>query len=437
MSGVNKTLSSWGGNQSVGSKVYRTSWRSEPLPKVSTKLLAYGMGRSYGDSCLLNNGTFIETHDLNHFISFDSSRGLIRVEAGCTMAALLRFCVPHGWFAPVTPGTKFVTLGGCLANDIHGKNHHNAGSFGCFVPRFGLRRSDGSELECSPDRNPELFCATIGGLGLTGLILWLELQLKPIRSPLISQTKTLLSGLDSFFEHAEKEEAEFEYSVAWLDVTHKGKPRGVFLAGNHAKQASALEHTLPVPLLSLPFQLPDAALSGWSIGLMNSGYYLSNVFSPKRNELFYDSFFYPLDSVAHWNRAYGAKGLRQYQFVVPRQNGLDVLAEVLDKVQVARQSSFLTVVKLFGNRRSPGILSFPRAGVTVCFDFPNLGAATERLLDDLDTTVFSCGGALYPAKDCRMSPDAFERSFPKHKEFKKWIDPAFASTFSQRIGLTS
>lgn len=432
-----KTLYSWGRRKTSGSKVLPLSWRGDLLPSGAGKLLPYGMGRSYGDSCLLDDGCQIETVGLDHLIAFDAGSGVIRCEAGCTIASLLEFAVPRGWFVPVSPGTKFVTLGGCLANDVHGKNHHTAGTFGCFVTRFGLRRSDGLEMECSPGENSGLFHATIGGLGLTGLILWVELKLKRIFGPFIRQRMQRLKGLDSFFEVARREDNNVEYSVAWLDAGHAGDPRGLFIAGNHCSEEMKPSPYSADTRLSLPVVLPDFAMGTWSINLMNTAFYQANAHRSADRTVHIDPFFYPLDAVGHWNRAYGKKGLAQYQFVVPMEHGPEALSETLGKVQASRQTSFLTVVKLFGSVPSPGLLSFPRPGVTVCFDFPFLGERTLKLLDDLDRTVFSCGGALYPAKDFRMSRESFERSFPRHQEFKQWIDPAFSSNFAQRTGLTT
>lgn len=380
----------------------------------------------------------VETRYLNRLISYDPAGGVLVCESGCSLAQLLEFCVPRGWFIPVTPGTKFVTVGGCVANDVHGKNHHRVGSFGCFVRRLGLRRSDGSERVCSASENRDLFRATIGGLGLTGVILWVELQLRAIRSPKIHQYVERLHGFDSFFAVARRHEASFEYSVAWLDATHRGAPRGLFIAGNH------IETPTPMPAgessgagLRLPCTLPDGVVNAWTLRLLNTGYYFANSFRRRNRVVPYDGFFYPLDAVGNWNLAYGRKGLVQYQFVVPLEHGPDALRETLGKVQAARQASFLTVVKLFGAVASPGLLSFPRPGVTVCFDLPNLGSATDRLLDDLDRTVFACEGALYPAKDHRMSQEAFERSFLRHGEFRAHLDPRCASNFSRRVGLTA
>jgi FAD/FMN-containing dehydrogenase len=434
-----KIFSSWGGRTTLNSRGCDYSWQDDTFPADAGKklfYLPYGLGRSYGDSCLLDDGCQIEAGRMDHLIAFDPYTGVLRCEAGCTIAQILEFCIPAGWFVPVTPGTKFVTIGGCLANDVHGKNHHRAGTFGCFVRSFALKRSDGAVLECSSEKNPDLFCATIGGLGLTGLVLWVEFQLRKMSSPFIRQKSQRLAGVKDFFEVAQREDQNSEYSVAWLDASHAGKPRGLFMGGNHAEKKQSFARYTSAPRLSIPFTFPDCALRNWSIHLLNSVYYHTHVGQSNERDVFFDSFFYPLDGVGHWNKAYGKKGLTQYQFVVPMNYGPEALEEALGKLRTARQTSFLTVVKQFGSVLSPGMLSFPRPGVTVCFDLPHLGESTLRLLEELDETVFACQGALYPAKDARMSRESFEKSFPRHKEFREWVDPAFSSNFARRVGLT-
>jgi FAD/FMN-containing dehydrogenase len=428
---------SWGGRVSVGTRREQLVWRNDSLPVSSGRFLAFGVGRSYGDSCLLDHGTMLETRMLDHILEFDATSGIVRCEAGCTLASLLEFSVPRGWFPPVTPGTKWVTLGGCVANDVHGKNHHGAGTFGCFVTRLSLRRSDGKELECSAENNVALFGATIGGLGLTGVIVWVELRLRRIKSAHLRSRIRPLKGGEAFFSEVDEDGATPEYSVAWLDTSHEGEPRGLLITGDHVEAPGKLVASGRVSKISLPVTLPDYALGPWAIRMMNRTYYAANVRRRGVKDVHYNPFFYPLDAVGDWNRAYGKKGLAQYQFVVPKDSGAEVLREALAKARAAKHFSFLTVVKIFGAIASPGLLSFPRPGVTVCFDFPYLGAQTDQLLEDLDRTVFAVNGALYPAKDFRMSREAFERSFPHHGEFKSLIDPACSSNFAKRTGLTA
>jgi FAD/FMN-containing dehydrogenase len=437
MSTTGESFLSWGGR--VAKRVQRgnIAWRGDPLPAHDGRFLAYGMGSSYGDSCLLDDGAMFETRMLDRVLAFDQESGIVRCEAGCTLAGLLEFCVPRGWFPPVTPGTKRVTLGGCVANDVHGKNHHGAGTFGCFVTRLGLRRSDEKELECSLEKNPALFSATIGGLGLTGVIMWVELRLRRIVSARIRNRVQALHGVDAFFRGFDADGVVPEYSVAWLDTSHEGEPRGLFISGGHATEPDELAVAGSHAKLTLPVTLPDFVLGPWSIPLMNRAYYAVNARKNSVKDVHYNPFFYPLDAVGNWNRGYGKKGLAQYQFVVPKECGPDVLRETLAKARAAGHFSFLTVVKLFGEKRSPGMLSFPRPGVTVCFDFPYLESRTDRLLEDMDRTVFAAGGALYPAKDYRMSREAFELSFPRHGEFKSLIDPECSSNFAKRTGLTA
>ena len=414
-------------------KAHLLRWRSETFPSATDgTLLPFGNGRSYGDSCLNPGGLLIDPSGLDRFIAFDAESGVLRCEAGMLFSEILRLLVPRGWFLPVTPGTRFVTVGGAIANDVHGKNHHRAGSFGHHVRRFELLRSDGTRLVCSPDENPDWFTATIGGLGLTGLILWAEIALKPIAAPEMEAETIRFSHLDEFFELSHASHNGYEYTVAWIDSLKpaRGGTRGLFFRANHA-ESRGVPVTPPRPLPGLPFTPPFSLLPRQAVALFNALTYRAP--RRRRARVHYEKFFYPLDAVPSWNRLFGRKGFYQYQCVVPYENGKEVVRELLARVARTGEGSFLSVLKVFGDRASLGWLSFPRPGVTLALDLPDRGQCTLSRLDSLDEVTMAAGGAIYPAKDARMSAEIFRRGFPRWKEFDAYRDPAFMSSFWRRV----
>jgi FAD/FMN-containing dehydrogenase len=365
---------------------------------------------------------------MDRFIAFNSVSGVLRCEAGVLLSEILELFVPRGWFLPVTPGTRYVTLGGAVANDVHGKNHHRAGSFGCHVRSFELLRSDGSRRLCSAQENSDWFAATIGGLGLTGLITWVEIELRRIAGSGIAVANTRFAGLDEFFSLNAAAEAAHEYTVAWIDCL-AATPRGILMAGDHAAPGDfppREPRALPLAPPSLPFSL----INDLSLRAFNRLYYNRRL--PARALMHYAPFFYPLDSIAHWNRLYGRRGFFQYQFVLPG-TARTALSEILRDIAASGQGSFLAVLKTFGAASSPGLLSFPMPGVTLALDFPNHGADTLALFDRLDAIIGAAGGRLYAAKDARMSGDFFRRSNPRLDEFMPFIDPRFSSDFARRV----
>lgn len=437
-----RSYTSWGNYPTAQhQEVRRILWRHHDLPPRAdgSTLLPYGLGRSYGDACLNDGGTLIDTSPLNHFIAFDGGSGLLRCEAGVPLAAILELVVPRGWFLPVTPGTKHVTLGGAIANDIHGKNHHRAGTFGRHVRRFELLRSDGQRLVCTPDENEPLFRATIGGLGLTGLVTWAEFQLKRIESEFIDREALRVGGLEAFFELAEESDRHFEYTVAWIDCLAKGRGlgRGRFFRGNHAPATAAAGRARrPRGPIEVPCYAPEFLLSPPTLRLFNSAYFHRQVLRLERRPVPWSAFFFPLDSVGHWSRLYGRRGLLQYQCVVPHAGGREAIHGLLEQVAASGQGSFLAVLKVFGELTSPGILSFPRPGITLALDFPHRGRPTLELLDRLDAIVLEHAGRVYPAKDARMSAASFQAYFPEWRELARHVDPAFSSSFWRRVTMT-
>ncbi len=424
---------SWGRYPRVAhrrvSKVY---WRDH-LPDVlrnaePASLLPYGLGRSYGDSCLNEHRDLLDCSPLNRILHFDWTFGRVRLEGGVTFGDLLQVIVPHGWFLPVTPGTKFVTIGGAIANDVHGKNHHRAGTFGCHVEGLMLYRSDAKPIFCSPKENADLFKATIGGLGLTGVIGWADVKLKRIDGNAIESQALPFKSLEKFVALSAESDQNFEYTVAWIDCLAGKNTRGIFFRGNHV-QADVRP---PSRTVTLPCVLPEFLLNRSALGLFNGAYYGLKSRKSQSSLTHYDPFFYPLDSLLKWNLLYGKRGFVQYQFVVPLEN-LNALSAAIQLVSASNHGCFLAVLKAFGNLRSPGLLSFPRPGFTLTLDVPMRGASTLRLLDMLDQLVLANCGALYPAKDARMSSKMFAASFPHWRRLVPFIDPKCSSSFWRRV----
>lgn len=416
------------------------SWVSahDPLPQVPAgkSLLLYGLGRSYGDSCLNDQAYLVPSNHIDHFLSFDPATGVLRCEAGVALVTILKLVVTQGWFLPVTPGTKFVTVGGAIANDIHGKNHHCDGNFGHHVRSFELLRSDGTRRICSPREHADLFHATIGGLGLTGAITWAEIQLKRIQSPFIAQEVVKFRNLKEFFRLSAESERDFMYTVSWVDCLAKGENlgRGLFMRGNHAPPGVESERGLSRPKSAMvPIFFPNFALNPLSVRAFNLLYYNKQQTASVSSVIPYDPFFYPLDAIHHWNRIYGRRGFLQWQCVVPFRDGEEAIREIFHRIAHSKLGSFLAVLKTFGSIPSIGLLSFPREGVTLALDFPNVGSRLFKLLEELDQIVLQSRGAIYPAKDARMSPVMFEASFPRINEFEAFTDPHFSSSFWRRV----
>jgi FAD/FMN-containing dehydrogenase len=426
---------SWGRYPRLSAEVRPLFWREDfpPSKPLGTKMLAVGMGRSYGDVCLLENGTLLRTPNLDRLISFDAETGLLRCEAGVTLAEILDFAVPRGWFLPVSPGTKYVTVGGAIANDIHGKNHHLAGTFGRYTPCFELVRSDGTQLVCSATQNPQWYAATIGGMGLTGLISWTEVQMRPIVSRRIRHRSTRFIGLEEFAALSQAS-TQVEYAVAWIDCVAQGRnfARGIFMQGEHDGEPGPLAPSSK-PRLVLPFDLPAFALNRTSVGAFNTLYYNKQMTKQRTGLVDYEPFFYPLDRILDWNRLYGKEGLLQFQCVLPRESDSMGMIQLLKAITASGLASFLAVIKVFGDVASPGMMSFPRPGVTLALDFPIRREVSFDLMDRLAGITAEFGGRMYPAKDACMSAAHFQQFYPQWQEFSIYIDPLFSSSFWQRV----
>lgn len=440
---------SWGGLPQARHQELELHGRFEaPQWPAGKTLLPHGLGRSYGDSCLNDGGALLRTTGLDRYIAFDAETGVLECEAGASFAEILQLIVPRGWFLPVTPGTQFVTVGGAIANDVHGKNHHRAGSFGAHVESFELLRSDGRLLRCSPVENTELFAATIGGLGLTGLVLTARFRLLKIPSPLIRGEVIKFGGLAEFFELSAESNDTHEYTVSWVDCMTTGRSlgRGLFSRGNHCAVEDAGTHVMMSELENwpearwrarrrpgVPFTPPISMVNRLSVAAFNPLYYARQRAQRREVVWSYEPFFYPLDGISNWNRMYGPRGFYQYQCALPLADASSALAEMMKRISTSGEASFLAVLKMFGDEPSPGMLSFPRPGATLAVDFPNRGERTLRLLDSLDEVTRAAGGAVYPAKDARMSAADFQRAYPRAREFSRHIDPAFSSSFWRRV----
>lgn len=407
----------------------------EMLTSDTETILPFGNGRSYGDSCLNEGGLLLDCRSLNRILSFDERNGSIRCESGVLLSDILDHVVPKGWFLSVTPGTKFVTVGGAIANDVHGKNHHCAGTFGCYVSEFELLRSDGSSHVCSRDKNADLFCATVGGLGLTGIITWAQIRLKKIANPTIDQEIIKFANLSEFFSIAHQSDRTHNYTVAWIDALAKGRSvgRGLLIRGNHNERNRGGASAGRNQKFSIPFELHFSAINRASITVFNALYYRKQAQRQVRSIVDYEPFFYPLDAIGNWNRLYGRRGLLQHQCVIPEELAEEVLSEMLAQTARSGQASFLTVLKLFGAKPSPGILSFPRPGATLTLDFCNNGRSTLQLLEKLDELTSEAGGAVNPYKDSRMSAECFQASFPNWQRLLAFVDPRISSSFWRRV----
>jgi FAD/FMN-containing dehydrogenase len=412
-------------------KVAAPRFRDELPPLLAGRpggsVLAIGLQRSYGDTVQNGDGGLIRMAGLDRLIAFDAVQGRLRAEAGVSLGEIMRVAVPHGFFVPVSPGTRSVTLAGAIANDVHGKNHHRSGTFGCHVTRLGLLRSDGARAEIGPA--DELFAATVGGLGLTGIIEWAEIDLCPIGSAFLDVDVRPYGRLSEFWQLSAETAATHEHAVAWIDCAAE---RGIFTCANWRADGDRALHD-DRRRLRVPLDFPNGALNRLVTGLFNRAYYAMHKRKAGARRQHYGAFFHPLDAIADWNRLYGRAGFRQYQCVVPAATMQDAIAALMKEAARNGDGSFLTVLKTFGAVPSPGLLSFPMAGATLALDFRNRGDPTLRLLERLDAIVRAADGRLYAAKDGRIPAEMWRRGYPKLERFIPHIDPAFASDFWRRV----
>jgi len=426
---------SWGRYPQTRQRLINVADRHAPLLTQDVPVLPFGNGRSYGDSCLNDGGVLLCTRGIDRFIAFDPVTGVITCEAGTLFSDILDLAVPQGWFLPVTPGTRFVTVGGAIANDVHGKNHHRAGTIGRHIRELELLRSDGERMRCSSTERPDWFAATIGGLGLTGLITHATLQLRRIASPWMIAESHRFRSLSEFFLLSAASDRDYEYTVAWIDCAARGEAlgRGLFSRANHAPPHPPARPAAPARQLGVPVTPPMSLIKPVTLRAFNAIYYHRHRRDIVRQTTHYQPFFYPLDGLRNWNRMYGPRGFLQYQCVIPPAFAEDAIRELVQSISAAGGGSFLAVLKQFGDMTSPGLLSFPRQGTTLALDFANEGDTTFRLLDRLDSVVAAAGGAVYPAKDARMSSTHFRQYFPRWEAFSAFVDPGFSSSFWRRV----
>ncbi len=428
-------ISGWGNYPKINCKVEIPSNENEIQFHDNEKIIPRGLGRSYGDSSLQANKTLI-TKNLNKIISFDEESGVICVQSGISSDELLKAIIPKGWFLPVSPGTKFVTVGGMVASDVHGKNHHLEGSFGDHLINLKIKISNSEVVYCSDDLNSDLFWATIGGMGLTGLILEIKFKLKKIQSYKINQEVITTQNLEDVMNLFEKYKNS-TYTVAWIDCLAKGNSfgRSVFFKGEHKKSKEKVKYD-PKYILRIPVYFPSWILNYFSIKLFNSFYFYFNKFFNKK-EVDGDSFFYPLDKISEWNKIYGKNGFVQYQFIVPKKDSLKAIKEVLKKVTYSKEASFLSVLKLF-KKGNKGLLSFPDEGYTLAMDF-QANEKTFRLLKELDKIIIKYSGRIYLSKDSRLSKESFSSMNYNSEELRNILDKYniknFHSQQSERLNI--
>lgn len=429
--------------------VFRPSRRREVAETLGSDVcdqwIARGLGRSYGDSALNERQGVILCTPLDRLLAFDPQCGRLECEAGVSLERIIETFLPQGWFPAVTPGTKHVTVGGAIACDVHGKNHHREGSFASCLESFTLLTASGETLTCSSREHSDVFYATLGGMGLTGVILTATLRLKRVTSAWLRVRYQQASDLDALLR-AFDDDAAHTYSVAWIDGLARGSSlgRGVLMRGEHADAdelpAGRRERPFDVPRRfesTVPFNLPGMILNRFSVAAFNARYYRKH--HSQERLVGYDRYFYPLDGIAQWHRLYGRRGLYQYQFVVPAEDGGAAVREIMERMVASRRASFLAVLKRFGSA-SGGLMSFPMPGYTLAIDMPNTGGDVLSLMHELDQLVVERGGRVYLAKDACLERAMFERMYPgldAFQQVRRRLDPhdRLASSQARRLGI--
>ncbi|MBI1313984.1 FAD-binding protein [bacterium] len=441
-----QSLGGWGNCPREACSVSQPDSRAALRHKLHAghTVIARGLGRSYGDSAISPNGLVLRQTRLNRMLSFDAGTGILECEAGVSFAEIIAAFLPRGWFLPTSPGTKFVTVGGAIASDVHGKNHHRVGSFGNFVREIELLLASGETVRCSPESRPDLFWATIGGMGLTGIILTATFELTRVPSAYCSVRYEKTRDLDHTLDRFVETDNDCEYSVAWIDCLASGRSlgRSVLMLGNGSQpdELPLANRTSPYALperrtKTVPTWFPSRTLNPWTIRAFNEFYYRV----PRRKSALVDfeKYFYPLDSLKHWNRMYGPRGFIQYQAWFPRSTSRRGLVELLERIVDSGRGSFLAVLKSCG-AANPGLLSCLDHGHTLALDFANTGSDLRELTCELDRIVLEHGGRLYLAKDALTDAGTFAAMYPRLPEFQRIqqaVDPTgrFVSSQARRL----
>ena len=443
---MKQQIANWGNYPKMESDVKSFTFTEQlsQLMNTTDHFIPRGNGRCYGDASLAINT--ISTLNYRRILSFDTMNGIFECQSGLTLDKILEVIVPKGWFLPVTPGTKFITVGGAVGSDVHGKNHHVDGSFSNHIIEMDVMVSDGSVITCSPAHHEDLFEATCGGMGLTGMITRIKFRLKKIETSYVRQKQIKAANLEELLALFEKYK-DYTYSMAWIDCLTKGEHfgRGILIVGEHASENELNEKQKKNKLevhgkmkITFPFNLPSWVLNTLTVKAFNFLYYGKNFRREINNVVPYEPFFYPLDAILHWNRGYGRKGFVQYQFVLPlssKQGLINILRRISDE----GLGSFLAVLKVFGKQDS--LISFPDEGFTLALDFP-VRNGLFSFLDELDEIVLQYGGRLYMSKDARMKPQVLFKGYPRIEEFKAIVrkyNPSYklSSLQSERLLLTT
>jgi decaprenylphospho-beta-D-ribofuranose 2-oxidase len=439
-----RPVNNWGRYPVVQARTYTFQTIPELRAFVTSarSFITRGSGLCYGDASLAP--VILSTLRFNKILEFDREKGYIRCEAGVTLEDILKVIVPAGWFLPVVPGTKFITVGGAVAADVHGKNHHKDGSFTKYVSSLAVMVNSGDVLNCSREANVDVFHATCGGMGLTGVILEAGIHLTKVKTAYVVQKNIIARDLTTLTSLL-KEHDSSTFSVAWVDCLATGDRlgRGVLMLGEYAQVDELNESDREFPLrvhkkarLKVPFSMPTFLLNPFTVGAFNNAFYRKHQWSKKEFPVHYDNFFFPLDFIRHWNKLYGKRGFLQYQFVVPFDGGDKALREILSMISKSKLASFLSVLKLLGPGEHP--LSFPIPGYTLALDFP-LSPALFPLLDALDKLVAASGGRIYLAKDSRMKLETFNGGYPQVERIREHMkdikDSKFGSLLSDRLSI--
>lgn len=440
-----KELGGWGNYPLVESNVVQPRNKEDLTETLRKQMIARGLGRSYGDQAINDHKRVAICTHLNHLISFDEPSGTLECEAGVSLEEIITVFAPRGWLPMICPGTKYVTIGGAIANDIHGKAHHIDGSFVNCVLSFTILLADNRLLTASRTENSDLFWGTVGGLGLLGIIVSAKIKLRKVATTYFKQKSVKVNSLDEMLEAVEKYDKDYNYSVAWIDALATGKSlgSGVLSLGNAATiedlpvsmQQEPLKIHKQNSLLSVPLFLPDFTLNNFTVKILNT--VIGFVQNSSKQIVHYEKFFFPLDAIGNWNKGYGKRGFIQYQFVIPEKDGRATLNTILNMIGKSGCTPFLNVFKKMG--AGQGILSFPFKGYTLAIDFPVTGNL-KRFTMELDAVVLKAGGRLYLGKDAMMSKEGFQAMYPQYKEWlkiKARYDPqnVFTSNISRRLGL--